>query len=813
MRTLLQDLRFALRILAKNPGFTSIAILSLALGIMATTAIYSVIYGVVLDPFPYKDVDKLMSVKVWDPGQRGYRLGYSTDQFLEIAERNTIFEGVIASTISDVLWTEGGEPQRLRGNYGTFNTFQVMGVPALIGRTTMPDDARPGEAPVVVLGYRFWQRQFGGDPNVVGRQLRLNDVVRTVIGVMPKRFMWRGADVYLPITFERGRAVEGIRGVHLLGRLKPGVSEAQAEVDLRPIIQDLKKTEPAQFPDNWRVGLLSFKETFPSSIRENLWILFGAVGLLLLIACANVSNLLLSKAGARQKEMAVRAALGASRSRLIRQLLTESLLIAVAGGALGVALAFGCLRAILTIVPPNTIPDESEIALNMQVLLFTSLVSAVTSVLFGLAPALHTSAGDLANTLREAGRGLQGGSRQALLRKTLVVAEVALSLMLLVGAGLMMRTFMAVQDVELGFRTDRLLTMRIPLPEQRYPDPGRRVAFFEELLRRVSAIPGVQAVGLNTGMHPFGNFNTPVDVVGAQQDTRPVVIHQVNADYTKALGIALVEGRVFAENEVAGKRQLAVVNQSFARERLKARDGARDGVGHATGWTVRIPRLKQPPFGAADDTFEIVGVVKDTLNRGLTDQAQPEIYLPFTLTGRADRLVALTQADPAGITKSVLNQVYSIDRDQPVTDLRTIDRVLQEGVYAGPRFNLALFAVFAALGLTLAVIGVYGVMSSAVAQQTHEIGVRIALGASPGNISGMVVKSGARLMLIGLALGLAGSFLTARLLSQQIWNVSPFDPITFIAVSLILLVAGLQACFWPALRASRIDPIGALRQE
>jgi predicted permease len=806
MLTLLQDLRFAIRILTKSPGFTSIAVLSLALGVMATTAIYSVLHAVVIDPFPYKDVDNLMSVKVWDPAQRGFRLGYSTDQFLEIAERNTIFEGVIASTISDVLWTDSGEPQRLRGNYGTFNTFQVMGVPPLIGRGTMPDDARPGAAPVVVLGYRFWQRQFAGDPNIIGRQLRLNDKVRTVIGVMPKRFMWRGADVYLPITFERGRAVEGVRGVHLLGRLKPGVTQAQAEVDLRPIIEDLKKAEPAQFPDNWRVGLLSFKETFPSDIRENLWILFGAVGLLLLIACANVSNLLLSKASARQKEMAVRAALGASRSRLIRQLLTESLLIAVIGGALGVTLAFGCLRAILVIVPPNTIPDESEIALNTQVLLFTVLVSAMTSVLFGLAPALHTSAGDLANPLREAGRGLQGGLRQALLRKGLVVAEVALSLMLLVGAGLMMRTFMAVQDVELGFRSDRLLTMRIPLPEQRYPDRERRVAFFEELLRRVSAIPGVQSAGLNTGLHPFGNLNAPVELVGvARQDTRPVVIHQVNSDYTKAMGITLVEGRLFDETETHGGRQLAVVNQSFARGRL---DGA-----NALGLTVRIPRLKQPPFGATDDSFQIIGVVKDTLNRGLTDQVTPEVYLPFTVTGRADRLVALTQADPAGITRSVLNQVYSIDKDQPVTDLRTIDRVLQEGFYAGPRFNLALFAIFAALGLTLAIIGVYGVMSSSVAQQTREIGVRIAFGASPGKIYSMVVKRGAWLLLIGIALGLGGSLLTARLLSQQIWKISPFDPVTFISVSLILLLAGLQACFWPARRAARIDPIGALRQE
>jgi putative ABC transport system permease protein len=387
-----------------------------------------------------------------------------------------------------------------------------------------------------------------------------------------------------------------------------------------------------------------------------------------------------------------------------------------------------------------------------------------------------------------------------------VVAEVALSLMLLVGAGLMMRTFMAVQDIELGFRTDRVLTMRVPLPDQRYPDRERRIAFFKELLRRVTAVPGVAAVGLNTGVHPMSNFAVPIEVVGsAQQDTRPVVIHQIDADYPKALGIALVEGRLFSESEVSGGRQLAIVNQSFVRGRLDGRD--------ALGRVVRVPRLRQPPFGAADDSFQIVGVVKDTLNRGFTYEVLPEIYLPFTVTGMADRLVAIAQADPAGITKSVMNQVYSIDKNQPVTDVRTVDLILQEGVYAGPRFNLALFAVFAALGLTLAVIGVYGVMSSSVAQQRHEIGVRMALGASPGNISGMVVKRGAWLLLIGIAVGLAGSFLMARLLARQVWSVSPLDPITFIAVSIILLFAGLQACLWPARRAARIDSLVALRQE
>ena len=408
MSQFIQDLRFGARTLAHSPGFTALAVASLALGVMAVTAMYSVIHAVVLDPFPYKDVDSLMSVRVWGPEQRGFRTNYSTDQFLELAERNTIFDGVIASTISDVLWTGEGDPQRLRGNYGPPNTFLVMGVPAVAGRYYTPEDGRPDAAPVVVLGYRFWQRQFGGDPSIVGRQLKLNDRVRTVVGVMPKRFMWRGADVYLPIVFERGRAVENIRNVHVLGRLKPGVTEARAEADLRPVIADFVAKEPQQFPQKWRVGLLSFKETFPSSIRDDLWMLFGAVGLLLLIACANVSNLLLARAAARQREMAVRAALGGSRARLVRQLLTESLLLAIAGGAAGTLLAYGALRVILTLVPPGTIPDESDIALNLPVLAFALIVSAATSLLFGLAPAIHACTRDLTQSLRSGGRGLTG---------------------------------------------------------------------------------------------------------------------------------------------------------------------------------------------------------------------------------------------------------------------------------------------------------------------------------------------------------------------------------------------------------------------
>lgn len=806
MEQLQQDIRFGIRNLVVNPGFSLLAIMSLALGIMATTAMYSVVHAVVLDPFPYKNVDSLMSVRVVEPGRRGGRTYYSTDQFLEIAERSSIFEGVIASTISDVLWKSEGEPQRLRGNHVTANTFEVMGVPPLLGRVIVPSDAATDAASVVVLGHRFWQRQFGSDEGILGRQLMLNGVVRTVVGVMPRRFMWRGADVYLPIVFQRGRVVEGVRAVHLLGRLKAGVTPAQAEADLKPIIEELQKREPAEFPEKWRVGLLSFRETFPSGIRETLWVLFGAVGLLLLIACVNVSNLLLSRAAARQREMAVRAALGAGRGRLIRQLFTESLLLAVGGGVLGIPLAYAALRAIIVLVPPGTIPDESEIAVNSAVLIFTVSVSLLTAILFGLFPAWHASKAHLVESLKDASRSVSGGGRQALVRNGLVVAEVALSVMLLVGASLMMRSLLALQQVDLGIRADRLLTMRIPLSDQRYPEPGRRTEFLNQLLRRVSVVPGVVAAGINTGVHPLGNWSFPVEVAGfTQEDTRPVVIHQVNGDYTKALGIPLLQGRLFTEAELQDRQHVAAVNRAFADRYLAGRD--------PLGRVVRIPRLRTTPFNAANDSFQIIGVVKDTLNRSLTNEVQPELYLPYTITGMADRLVVLTHSYPASVINAVRSQVYAIDKDQPVTEVRTIETMLNDFVFSGPRFSLALFSVFAALGLSLAVIGVYGLISYAVSRRRQEIGVRIALGATTSSIVRLVLSGGLKLIGAGLILGLVGSAAAAHVLKQLIWRVSPYDPLSFTVVAGILLTVGLLACFWPTLQAARVDPASVLRYE
>ncbi|HEV2197244.1 MAG TPA: ABC transporter permease [Candidatus Acidoferrum sp.] len=803
---LAQDFRYGLRSLRKGPGFSAIAILSLALGIMATTAMYSVIYDVVLNPFPYRDVDSLMSVKVWSPDSSHWRFNYTVDQFLEIAERNSIFQGTIASTVSDVEWTSEGEPKRLRGNVCTMNTFDVMGVPPLIGRTPTAADSAPGATPVAVLGYKFWTQQFGGDPSVLGRSMRLNDTVRTVIGVMPPRFMWRGADVYVPIVFHRGEFLEGVHYVHLLGRLKPGVTEAQAETDLRPIIADLKQRKTAAFPDKWRVGLLSFKESFPSGLREVLWILFGAVGMLLLIACANVSNLLLSRAATRQREIALRASLGATRGRLVRQLLAESVLLSIIGGALGAALAFGALRVILSMVPPDSIPDESKVAIDQPVLLFTLCISFVTALLFGLAPALHASRTQLVTALKESARGAGAGFRRISASGGLVVVEVALSLVLVVGATLMMRTVMAIENQNLGIRTDRLLTIRVPLSPKRYADASHRLAFFKELLRRVEALPGVASASMSIGMHPFfGGMETPVEVAGAaQMDTRPVVIFAVSRDYMKVFGIGLMEGRPFSDADMAGVGRWAIVNQSFVRRYFPS--------SAPLGRIVRVPRLSSD-LHLADDSVQIVGVVNDVMNRGLTREIAPELYLPYSIAGDADILAVLTNTDPAALAKPVTEQVYGLDPDQPVTDVRTMNSLLSDWEYSGPRFSVVLLAVFAALGLILAVVGVYGVVSNAVAQRTHEIGVRKALGAGSGDVLRLVFRFGARFILPGIAIGLAASIAAARLLASQLWHVSPHDPVALVSVVVLLLAVGFLACWVPARRAMRVDPIVALRYE
>jgi predicted permease len=800
-----RDVVVGIRNLQKNPAFAALAAGSLALGIGATTAMYSVIFAVLLDPFSYKDVATLVSPVVREPGRRGYRSYCTIDQFLEIEKRSRIFDGLTFSTIDDVVWTGSGEPQRLRGNHTTMNGFAVMGVPPLLGRVTSPADAQPLAEPVAILGYRFWQKQFGGDPSVIGQQMTLNGTVRTVIGVMPRRFMWRGADVYLPTVPHPGQPIEGVHFVHVVGRLKPGVTDQQAEADLRPIIQELQRESPKDFPEKWRTGVLGFAKQFESGLRDALLILFGAVGLLLLISCVNVSNLLLSKATGRSKEIAVRTSLGATRWRIVRQLLCESLALALVGGVLGIAIARFGLAGIMAMTPPDTIPDEALVQLNVPALLFAVAISIGSAVLFGLAPAIQISGADLYTPLKEAGRGSTGTKRQILLRSALVVGEIALSLMLLVGASLMIRTLFAVQNVDLGMQPSRILTLRVPLTEKRYPSAAQRNAFMTELVRRTEALPGVAAVGVASGLHPLWDWNAPVVVAGnASQDGRRVLIHNTNGGYTKAMGISLVQGRMFDEQDAAHQAHVAVVNQAFVKRYSPAQN--------PIGRLISVPEIQQE-LKLQDASFQVVGIVRDVLNDIFEGkQVMPEIYVPYTVT-EADHLVVRSYGDPEAMSNAVRAQVYAIDKDQPGTEVKTEQRLLQDFVYARPRFNLFLFSIFAALGLILALLGVYGVVSSAISQRTQEIGIRMALGATFREVVVMVLTSGAKLVGAGVVLGLIGSLLSVRVLAQQVWNLSTFDPYTFAAASLLVIVAGLLACFWPARSAARIDPILALRHE
>ncbi|MDX2152786.1 MAG: ABC transporter permease [Bryobacteraceae bacterium] len=802
---MLSDLKAGIRGYSRAKGMTALAVASLALGIMATTAMYSVIHAVVLNPFPYRDVERLVSIQVIEPGQPYGRTGYTVDQYLDLRSRATIFEGLIASTISDVTLTGAGDPQRLRGNHGPFDTFAVMGVPPLLGRTPGPADEAVGAAPVTVLGYKFWHRQYGGDPSVLGRQLVLNGIPRTVIGVMPPRFMWRGADVYLPVHFRRGQVVENVRFVHVLGRVKPEVTAAQAEAELRPILAEMAQENPRDFPEQWRVRMLTFAETFPSGIRKQLWILFGAVGLLLLIACANVSNLLLSRAAGRRREMAVRAALGAGKRRLVRQLLTESLALAAAGGALGVVLALGALRAMLAIVPPDTIPDEAKIEMSIPVLLFSLVVSVGTALLFGLVPALQTATTNLVEGLKTGGRSSSGTRAQTRMRQALVVLEVALAVVLLAGATLLVRSLAALHAVDLGFPTDRVLTMRISLPASRYGEASRRVQFFDELTARVKALPGVVHVGINSGLHPLISYGFPVEVPGRAADKQRVGFHSANREYLDVIRAKIVRGRLFTQSEASARQRVTVVNEAFAARYFAGRE--------PVGALVRVPPLKAGRWKLEDDSFAIVGVMQDRVNRGPDENAAPEMIVPFTVLGEAGVLAVQTAVEPLSLGKAVAAQVYAIDPEQPVTNVQTVARYLDEWSYAEPRFNLVLFGLFAAMGLTLALVGVYGVIASSVTQRTSEIGIRMALGATVRNVVTMVMASGLRVIAIGLAVGLGASAVAARLLEGQLGRVSPADPWAYSMVVAVIVLAGVQACLWPARRAARIEPSRALREE
>jgi putative ABC transport system permease protein len=802
--TLLQDLRYAARQLRRNPGFAITAILTLALGIGAGTAVFSVAYGVLIDPFPYKNVRTLATPKIcWpDLGYCGWR-AYTPQQFNEIAEKTDIFSGVTASTVGMVELTGNFEPQRLRGNYITTNTFDVLGVKAILGRATLDGDVRPDHEEVALLSYRYWQAHFGGSPSVLGKVLNIDRHPRVVIGVMPPRFLWRGADVYLPIAMTNADEIEGHRYFALVGRLKPGVTDAQAAAELKPIFDDFHAAAPFIFPSNITLGILPFDEMFKSDLAGTIYLLLGSVFVLLFIACVNVSSLLLARAVNRGHEFVVRASIGASRARLVRHALTESLLLAV--GALPVALGFAWLglHAILRIVPADTIPDEAVVTMNLPVLLASLALAMATVLVFGLAPALHSANPRLAAAL--SGSRTSGSRAQRRVLSGFVVTEIALSLALLTLAGLMVRSLLAVEDAPVPFAPDRTLMMRIPLPDVRYPTAETRSIFFRTLLDRVRAIPGVNDATVDA-VFPFMDiYGDRVQIGGEPEDRRVVAIHPTDPDFLAASGRKLLQGHFIDAREISVQAHEVVITENFARRYFAGEN--------VIGRSIHLPDFK--PDGKnklADNAFTVVGVMSDLPFFVGFRENYPHIFMPYSVAPSAVEVLLVSTALPAAdLTNPVRNAVHSIDNEQPVVDVMSLRQALDMYGYAGPRFSLALFGTFAGAALLLSLIGIYGVLSFITSERTQEIGIRMALGADRKDVMLMVLRQAFVLAIVGVAIGLPLALLAGKFAKGELIQTSQHDPLALIAAVCILPLMAVAGTYLPARRAARINPVSALR--
>jgi len=812
MGTLGQDIRFALRNLRKSPAFAIIAAITLALGIGASTAIFSVIENVLMEPFPYTDAQRLVSVQIHDTEQNqpGGRAGYSGPEFLDYIAQNHVFDRVIANAGMDVLYRSGEGTERFDGNLITPGTFEFLGMPALLGRVAQPADYEPGAPPVFVLRYKTWITRFSADPSLINKTFVLNGMQRTLIGIMPPRFGWGDADMWIPQTPSRSAAQER-NGFpvfwFLLGHLKPGVSIRQAESDLTVVAKNLSVVYPKDYPKKFSVHIETLTDLVVGRFRTTLYIVLAAVGLLLLIGCGNVANLLLARATTREKEFAIRAALGAGRWRIIRQLLVESFLLAVSGAILGALMAWGGLKALVALMPQQIIPAEAVIRLNLPVLAFTLAVAVLTAVIFGLAPALQVVRRDLNDPLRDSGKGTSGGSAHGRLRNAVVVLEVAVSLTLLVAAGLLMRSFVALREVHLGLQPDHIFVVRLPLPEDRYKTSDQLAGFFRPLLNRLKAVPGVLEATETSTLPPYGGIGSDIEIPGKTHAEKWTTLFQLCSEgYFPVLKIQFIDGRPFTEAEVEGKRKLAVINQTFAHKYL--------GNENPLGQRVHIAQLEQFPDKLADPWFEIIGVVADVKNNGLQDPVQPEMWVPYTMTGSGARgILARTGPEPMTMMNAIRHEIWATDSNVALTFTGTLESFIASFSYAGPRFGFLLMTVFGSIGLVLVTIGVYSVLAYTTARRTHEIGIRMALGAEKHDVLGLVIRMGLGLVGAGIVLGVIASLAVARVIATQLWGVSAYDPITLTSVASLLLITGIVACWIPARRAYRVDPLVALRYE
>lgn len=808
METLWQDLRYAVRNLGARPGFALLCTITLALGIGSTTAMFSIIQNVLLDPFPYVDARSVVMPQVRDarqPEQSG-RAWFKPREFLELQAQTSLFREVIGSTADTLLYTTPAGTERLIGTFCTGNTFDFLGVPALLGRTLDARDCAPDAPPVFVARYRFWRDRLNADPAALGRVFVFNGVARTLVGVMPPRFTKGDGDFYLPVAIDATDPSIRERLFRFQARLQPGVTPAQAEAALDVLLHHRARENPGDYPTDFVVRVVSWVDNVVKDFRATLYLLAGAVLLLLLVACANTANLLLTRASTREREMAVRAALGASRARLIRQLLVESLVLALAGLLLGTALAHLGVEAISHLIPARTIPDEADLRLNGYALAFALVVALGTSLACGLAPALAAGRLTLTNSLQEAGHGSTAGRQRHALRRALVVGAIALSIVLLSGAGLLLRSFTLLQSQPLGLDAERLAYMPLTLPEANFPTPADKAKFFRTVLPRLLALPGVEAVSAGTTPVPLRALDSPLEIRGQVGPEKLRSRFELCSEgYLATLGLRVVRGRWLTAEEFDQARRVAVINESFARRYFAG--------GDPIGRQISLARVP-PAKDAENPWFEIVGVISDNKNSGPSEPVAPQVFLPHSVSNLWMRAVLMRTAnDPRAQLRPVQQTIWSVDRSVAMDEGATVDALLRSNAFAGPRFNFAVLGVFATVGLALVLLGLYSAMSYTVACRRREMGIRLALGATPGKVLRLILGEALGLLLAGLALGLAGSLLTVRLVAHLLWGVTPYDAPTLAAVSAVILGAGLLAAFFPARRATRVDPLVALRDE
>jgi putative ABC transport system permease protein len=802
-----QDLRYALRTFAKQRGFTGAAVLALGLGIGATTTIYSVIHGVLLDPYPmYREVDRIVGITVVDlaSARPGGRSGFQTAEFLDYKAQATSFSEVIAGGGDDVLWRTPQGTEQWAGGFTSGNTFSFMGAGAAIGRTLTIEDERPGAPPVFVMGHKLWTTRFGQDPSVVNRVFTLNGAPTTLVGVMPERISKLGADVWLPQRLDRADRRVAHRFWRFQARLKPGISVADAEAELNTIARSIAPHYPRLYPERFAIRVETIIDGIVGQFRTTLYMMAAAVGMLLLIACINVANMLLSRAADREQEMAVRSSLGANRLRLVRQLMIESLLLAFAGAGLGCLIAYGGTALVSRSMPDGLIPRESVIRLEPEVLLFCLVVAGATAIVFGLMPALQTARRQLTPALRDGGKGTGGGFRRSRLSHALVVGEIALALVLLSAAGLLMRSFIKMQASDLGFDPEQMLVVRIPgNPTPRTLDEQQ--ALLAQALARVRALPGVVGATSSNGVPPFGGFTLAFDIPGADTARRrSASVEMVSDDYFRTLRIRLLRGRGITADDVAGRRAVAVVNERLAEQHFPGVDP----IGRSVA--LRLPGV---PETTPPSSFQIVGVVADARNRSLPEPIAGGVYLPTTVEAVRFSLLIRTAGPPMAMAETIKRELWAQDRSLALADTGAIGDYIQRFQYARPRLGLVVFGSFAAVGLLLVVLGVASLVAYTVARQSREIGIRLAIGASHADVLRLTVGMGLRWLAYGVAIGLAGSLATTRLLAAELLEISPRDPLTLAVGVAVIAVSGALASYVPARRATRIDPIVVLRSE